>query len=262
MAAPDGRRPRRRVWPRPEEEPEAFSDERLPHPAVALLPLLLVGVLNKVFTLWILRSYGMTHSTPSCPGKTLTTDVAKLASIWAVEGALLVGILTVVALAFKPLRPLREGSQAAIGGSLLASLNTASEYGFGGVIAALPGFLSIAAALKSIPHVLVNEAVTVTTLAGITGSASGGMSIALALMSDTFIAAAAALASPPRGPASRRLHGQRRDGHAPAQRRGHHAPGRTGLTHKTSYADIFAITCVKTGGVAVAIGVFYVTGIY
>ena len=64
-------------------------------------------------------------------------------------------------------------------------MNTASEYGFGGVIAALPGFLVIRDALKPIPNPLVNDAVTVTALAGITGSASGGMSIALAAMADT-----------------------------------------------------------------------------
>ena len=69
-------------------------------------------------------------------------------------------------------------------------MNTASEYGFGAVIATLPGFLVIRDALEAIPNPLVNEAVTVTTLAGITGSASGGMSIALAAMSKEFIAAA------------------------------------------------------------------------
>src|SRR3546814_5576148 len=63
----------------------------------------------------------------------------------------------------------------AIGGALLASMNTASEYGFGAVIAALPGFLVVADALGAIPNPLVNEAITVTVLAGITGSASGGM---------------------------------------------------------------------------------------
>ena len=30
-----------------------------------------------------------------------------------------------------------------IGGSLLATMNTGAEYGFGGVIAALPGFTNI-----------------------------------------------------------------------------------------------------------------------
>jgi len=43
------------------------------------------------------------------------------------------------------------GSQAAIGGALLASMNTASEYGFGAVIASLPGFLVVADALRAIP---------------------------------------------------------------------------------------------------------------
>lgn len=69
-------------------------------------------------------------------------------------------------------------------------MNTASEYGFGAVIAALPGFLVLSKALAAIPDPLLNEAISITTLAGITGSASGGMSIALAAMSDTFIAAA------------------------------------------------------------------------
>ncbi len=36
---------------------------------------------------------------------------------------------------------LADGSKVAVGGAMLASLNTASEYGFGGVIAALPGFV-------------------------------------------------------------------------------------------------------------------------
>ena len=41
-----------------------------------------------------------------------------------------------------------EGSKAAVAGALLASMNTASEYGFGAVIAALPGFLVIRDALQ------------------------------------------------------------------------------------------------------------------
>ncbi len=79
-------------------------------------------------------------------------------------------------------------------GALLAGLNTASEYGFGAVIAALPGFLVIRNALVPFRTRLVNEAISVTTLAGITGSASGGLSIALAAMSQQFIDAANAAA--------------------------------------------------------------------
>lgn len=88
-----------------------------------------------------------------------------------------------------------EGTKSAIGGALLASMNTASEYGFGAVIAALPGFLVVANALQAIPNPLVNEAISVTALAGITGSASGA-SIALAAMADSFIANANAAGIP------------------------------------------------------------------
>ncbi|MEI9985989.1 MAG: hypothetical protein WDN69_24060 [Aliidongia sp.] len=69
-------------------------------------------------------------------------------------------------------------------------MNTASEYGFGSVIAALPGFLLLKQSLAAIPNPLINEAISVTSLAGITGSASGGLSIALAALSQQFIDAA------------------------------------------------------------------------
>ena len=123
--------------------------------------------------------------------------MSKVAAIWAVEGALLLGILTVLVFAWRPvIAQFAEGSKAAVGGALLASMNTASEYGFGAVIAALPGFTLVADALKRSPIRWSTKRSRVTALAGITGSASGGMSIALAAMADTFIAA-------PRPPAFR-----------------------------------------------------------
>ena len=76
----------------------------------------------------------------------------------------------------------------AIGGALLATINTASEYGYGAIISMLPGFKTINQAMSNtFTNPLVNEAVTTTTLAGITGSASGGMSIALAAMSEKYL---------------------------------------------------------------------------
>ncbi len=35
----------------------------------------------------------------------------------------------------------------------------------------------------------------------------------------------------------------------------------TGLTHRQSYRNIFAITCIKTAAVAVVIVVYYLTGL-
>ena len=67
-----------------------------------------------------------------------------IVAIWAVELALLGGILLTVLLAFRAGDPpFRRWQQVAVSGALLASINTATEYGFGAVIAALPGFLVI-----------------------------------------------------------------------------------------------------------------------
>ncbi len=75
-------------------------------------------------------------------------------------------------------------------------MTTASDYGFGVVIAALPGFKLVADTLRMVPNPLINEAVTVATLADITGSASVGLSIALLAMTESFIANAQAASIP------------------------------------------------------------------
>jgi H+/gluconate symporter-like permease len=245
-------------------EPEPFTDEKLPNPWLAISPLVIVGVMNKVFTMLIPRFYGTTHTT-ELPGlaKPLTTEVSSVVAIWAVEGALLLGILTVVALAFKPIKErFADGTKTAIAGALLAATNTASEYGFGAVIAALPGFLIIAEGLKAIPGVLVNEAITVTALAGITGSASGGMSIALATMADTFIASANAAGIPLE--VLHRVASMASGGMDTLPHNGAVITllAVTGLTHRQAYKDIFAITMIKTAAVFLVIGVYYLTGLY
>jgi len=245
-------------------EPEPFPAEKLPNPWLALSPLVIVGVMNKLFTALIPHFYGGTYSA-ELPGlaKPVVTQVSSVAAIWAVEGALLLGILTVVAFAFRPLKErFAEGSKAAVAGALLAATNTASEYGFGAVIAALPGFLVVADGLKAIPGVLVNEAITVTALAGITGSASGGMSIALATMAESFISAAQAAGIPLE--VLHRIAAMASGGMDTLPHNGAVITllAVTGLTHQQSYRDIFAITLLKTAAVAVAIGVFYLTGVY
>src|SRR5215470_16596259 len=175
-----------------QNEPAPFEAGKLPNPWVAILPLVVVGVANYSLTRQILRAYGETHQI-NLSDQLIVTKIAAVAAIWAVEGALLLGILTVFVFAWRPvLAKFADGSKAAVAGALLASLNTASEYGFGAVIALLPGFAVIAGVLREIPNPLINEAITVTVLAGITGSASGGLSIALAAMGDTFIAGAQA----------------------------------------------------------------------
>nr|BFE89631.1 GntP family permease [Pseudomonas brassicacearum subsp. brassicacearum] len=244
-------------------EPETAEDIKLPNPWIAVSPLLAVGLMNLLFTQWIPQWYGKTHSL-ALPGMAtpVTSDIAKLTAIWAVQAALLVGIIMVLLFGFRAIRSkLAEGSKSAVGGALLAAMNTASEYGFGAVIASLPGFLVLADWLKSIPNPLVNEAVTVTLLAGITGSASGGMSIALAAMSETFISAAHAANIPLE--VLHRVAAMASGGMDTLPHNGAVITllAVTGLTHREAYKDIFCITLIKTLAVFVVIGVFYATGI-
>ena len=243
-------------------EPEPFEAENLPNPWIALSPLVVVGVANFVLTC-MPRAYGATHELTLGGGKPIVTQISSVAAIWAVEGALLLGILTVFVFAWRPvLAKFADGSKAAVAGALLASLNTASEYGFGGVIALLPGFVVIADALRAIPNPLINEAISVTVLAGITGSASGGMSIALAAMSDTFIAAAEAAKIPLE--VLHRVASMASGGMDTLPHNGAVITllAVTGLTHREAYKDIFVITLTKTAAVFFVIGFYYLTGIY
>lgn len=244
-------------------EPEQIETASSIHPLLAVLPLLVVGTTNLLFTRLIPRVYAPTVETHlEGLAQPLVTQLSSVVAIWAVMGALLVGILAVLLFAFRTIAAkFAEGTKTAVGGALLASMNTASEYGFGAVIAALPGFLIIRNALMAIPDPLVNEAITVTTLAGVTGSASGGLSIALAAMSEHFITAAQAAGIPP--DVLHRVAAMASGGMDTLPHNGAVITllAVTGLTHRQAYKDIFAITCVKTMAVFFVIGVYYVTGI-
>jgi H+/gluconate symporter-like permease len=244
-------------------EPPPIAHEQLAPWTLALLPLVLVFGFNKLFTTLIATHYGKSYELKlAAMAKPVTVAVDKLTAVWAVEGALLIGILTVVIFGWKQVsKGFSEGGKAAVSGALLASMNTASEYGFGAVIATLPGFIVIREALSAIPNPLVNEAITVTTLAGITGSASGGMSIALAAMADQFIAAANAAGIPMQ--VLHRVAAMASGGMDTLPHNGAVITllAVTGLTHRQSYKDIFAVTCIKTTAVFVVIAIYYLTGL-
>ncbi|MYM84623.1 GntP family permease [Duganella sp. FT50W] len=238
----------------------------LPHPLLSLAPLVMVGVANFALTKLIPGWYGDSYALTSdaLPGlhAPVSLTIKPVVGIWAVEGALLLGILLTVATAYTRIKnSFAEGTKVAVGGALLAAMNTASEYGFGGVIAALPGFLSVSNALRSVPDPLVNAAVSVTALAGITGSASGGMSIALAAMSEQFIRAAEAAHIPLE--VMHRVVAMASGGMDTLPHNGAVITllAVTGLTHRQSYRDIFGITVIKTLAVFFVIAVYYLTGL-
>lgn len=244
-------------------EPETPEDISLPHPLIALLPLVVVGVMNLIFTHAIPHWYGASYEIV-LPGlkSPIQSDVTKMVAIWAVLAALLCGIFTIFIFAWRTVADkLAEGSKTAVGGAMLAALNTASEYGFGGVIAALPGFVAVAEALKAIPNPLLNQAITINLLSGITGSSSGGMSIALAAMSDQFVAAARAAHIPLE--VMHRVASMAAGGMDTLPHNGAIITllAVTGLTHREAYKPIFGITLFKIMAAFFVIGIYYLTGL-
>lgn len=244
-------------------EPETPADLNLPHPVIALLPLIIVGVANLLFTWFIPQAYG-SHFLIDLPGlkAPMESDVKKMVAIWAVMAALLCGIITIFLFAGRSLKgKLADGSKVAVGGAMLAALNTASEYGFGGVIAALPGFVQVADALKAIPNPLLNQAITINILSGITGSSSGGMSIALAAMADRFVESAHAAGIPLE--VMHRVASMAAGGMDTLPHNGAIITllAVTGLTHRQAYKPILGITLFKILGAFFIIGVYYATGL-
>ncbi len=232
-------------------------------PLIAVLPLLTVGAANAALTGAIPRWYGQLSSVRlDGMAHAVEIPVQQVVALWAVEGALALGILVLIVLAFRTLTAgFADALKPAVAGALLATMNTASEYGFGAVIAALPGFVAVRDALQAVPYPLANVAVSVTTLSGITGSASGGLSIALAALAERFLASAHAAGIPPEV-----LHRIAAMASGGMDTLPHNGAVITllmvcGLSHREAYPDIFAITCLKTAAVAVAIAVYALTGL-
>ena len=199
----------------------------------------------------------------------MVAAVKNVIGIWALIIALVAGIVLALALGYRNIPKGGGGLQKALNvgaiGSLLAIMNTASEVGYGNVIAALPGFKAVAHFLLGIKlggTPLVSEAVSVTTLAGITGSASGGMSIALDLMSKDWLAWANSIGLSPEI-----LHRVASMASGGCDTFPHNGAVITllavcGLTHRQSYPDIAMITLIKTSAVFAVILLYALTGIY
>lgn len=245
-------------------EPEIVEDGNLPNPLLATLPLISVLAVTLILQKVVFPNWDITSWVTQAPYSIAKTGVIGTMNNWALIIALVVGI--VIALVINPTRikgNLAKAINLGAIGSLLAVMNTASEVGFGNVIKSLPGFQTIAHALMGINgggSPLLSEAVTVNTLAGVTGSASGGMSIALDTFGKTYLDWAARTNIDPQ--LLHRVAAMASGGMDTLPHNGAVITllGIAGLTHKQSYKDIFAITILKTGTVFILIllqGVFH-----
>ena len=242
---------------------ELSSNQSVFRQIFAFAPLVLVAVMNNYLVKAIPGWYPDGFDFAALGLDSYSIDVSANVAIWAVEIALVAGIIAALAFDWKRVTAnMKEGLNMSINGSLLAVMNTASEYGFGGVIAALPGFAKISAGISgTFTNPLVNGAVTTSALAGITGSASGGMGIALSAMGDQFNQAIAAANIPPE--VMHRVVAMASGGMDTLPHNGAVITllAVTGLTHKQSYGDIFVITIIKTLAVFVVIAVYTLFGI-
>jgi H+/gluconate symporter-like permease len=247
-------------------EPPVVDESNLPNWALSILPLLSVLVVNFIMTKYYTWDASLLQPFVSMKLPLMAAAVKNVISIWALIIGLVVGIVFAVGLGYTrlPKGGLAKALNAGAIGSLLAIMNTASEVGYGNVIASLPGFKHISNSLLGISiggSPLVSEAVTVSTLAGITGSASGGMSIALDLMSKDWMAIAAKINMSPEI-----LHRVASMASGGLDTMPHNGAVITllavcGLTHSQSYPDIFAMTVIKTLMVFVVIILHSITGI-
>ena len=193
------------------------------------------------------------------PGAQAALSVATkgVVAIWAVQGALL-GILLVLLTAFRRVYERFAAGTKTVSGALLATLNTASEYGFGGVIAAARLHRRQRRAQEH------SQPAGQCRRLGLDAGRHHRLGLRRhehrAGLSDTFIQAAQHMQIP-----LEVLHRVVAMASGGMDTLPHGAVitllAVTGLSHRESYRDIFAVTLIKTLAVFVVIGVFYLTGL-
>jgi H+/gluconate symporter-like permease len=154
----------------------------------AVLPLIVVIFVNFMMALVILPRIDYSFLATERWG----IEVNGVIGVWSVLIALGAAILTVIAVNYHRLVTLRESLDAGANSSVLPIMTVASLVGFGAVIAATPAFAVVRDAVMQIPGgPLVSLVVAMNVLAGLTGTASGGMAIALNALGSEFMRLAA-----------------------------------------------------------------------
>ena len=237
--------------PSPQTRPQAASvtvpntgpiDTHMPRHALAraLAPVVLVIVLNYLLATWLLPALNTGYLADSKFGD---TSIGKVRGLWAVTVALAAAIALLMGLQRPRLPRLAQSLEQGAGSSVMPLLNTASQVGFGAVIASLAGFVVLRDAVLTIApdNPLVSVSIAVNLLAGITGSASGGMSIALQTLGETWLAMGQAAGISPE-----LLHRVTAIATGGLDALPHNGAvitllGICGLSHRQSYADIFVV---------------------
>jgi H+/gluconate symporter-like permease len=217
--------------------PASLGDVPMPLWA-AVAPILSVGVVTLAMGWMVLPALQTGYLALPQYGE---TDLARVGGLWSVITALTVALVLALVLSRPPelMKTLNEGAESA----LLPLFNTASLVGFGAVIATLPGFEVLRQGLDRLAGgtVVVTAALSSGALAGITGSASGGMSIALDVLGPSLMAQAVAQSVDPA-----LLHRVVSVATGGLDTLPHNGAvitllGICGMTHRQAYGDIFMV---------------------
>jgi len=211
--------------------------------AVAFLPIVIVIAVTFVISNFVIPRLDTGYLATPQYGST-TRDTVK--GTWPVIVALVLACAAVLALCWRHLSDVKRTVNEGTMGSLLPIFNTASEFGYGKVISSLPAFLILSGAVLGIApgNPLISLSIAVNVLAGITGSASGGMGIALETLGQTYLQRGLEL-----GISRELLHRVTSIASGGFDTLPHNGAVITllaicGLTHLESYADIFVVACV------------------
>ena len=155
----------------------------------AILPLAVVIAVNLLMSLIVLPRLDFSFLGEARWGE---TSLFAVAGVWSVVVALSAAIVTVILCNWKRLPGLRQTMDAGANAAVLPAVTVASLVGFGAVIASLPAFGMVREWVLGIEGgPLVSLAVATNLLAALTGSASGGLTIALDSLGRTYMDIAA-----------------------------------------------------------------------
>ncbi|MBK8106537.1 MAG: GntP family permease [Betaproteobacteria bacterium] len=173
----------------PAEAGHGQRSAQLPGILVAVLPLAVVMVVNLTMSTLVLPRMDLGFlAEPQWGG----TSLAGVGGVWSVIVALSAAIVVLYALNRGRLQSLRDTVDAGLNAAALPVISVASLVGFGAVVAALPAFQVVSDWVLGIEGgPLVGLALSTNVLSALTGSASGGLTIALGALGETYMQLAA-----------------------------------------------------------------------
>jgi H+/gluconate symporter-like permease len=173
----------------PAEIHRAPSADRPPPVVAAALPLVVVIAVNLLMSFVVLPRLDTAFLAEPRWG---ATSLSAVGGVWSVVVALAAAIVTLLLVSGRRLPATRASMDAGANAAVLPAFSVASLVGFGAVVAALPAFALVrdwVLGLGGGP--LVSLAVATNVLSALTGSASGGLTIALDALGPTYMRLAA-----------------------------------------------------------------------